>query len=90
LSVLYTHISPDLRPDRVPLYPDPATAAGVSGGRRPIFPVAVHFEARSRRVVPIAAHRGSPDPDWTAPAEEHADGSITVRGPIPDWLYPAG
>ena len=82
--MLYTRTIPAEQRDRIELFPD-VDAARMDGHR--VIGVAVHFDARSRRLVPLRAMPREFDPMWTTPAEFHADGSITARGPIPELLF---
>jgi len=80
-------VNPPARADRILLYPS-AQAAQVSASHgRPIFAVAVRFEARHRCITPLSPAADGVDPKWFAPAEQHADGSITAKGPIPEVFF---
>jgi hypothetical protein len=84
--LLYTVIPP-AQGDRILLYPDEQTARAVVNASRPICSVAVRFEMRHRRIIPLLSRPVGVDPTWAAPAEQHADGSITARGPIPEVFF---
>jgi hypothetical protein len=83
----YTTVSPASAPDRVHLFPDPATALARDAITRQVFAVALRVDAQGHHVVPLLPDPIMDDPRWTTPAELHADGSITVKGPIPEALY---
>jgi len=87
--VLYTHTLPTRQADRIRLYPTSDAARAEAGDGRPILLVALRFDALDRRVNPLWTDPQSFDPTWTAPAEFHADGSITAKGPIPESLFVA-
>lgn len=84
--MLYTVIPP-AQVDRILLYPSEQAARTSAPTGRSIYSVAVHFEARHRRITPLASRRGHVDSTWAAPAEQHADGSITAKGPIPEVFF---
>jgi hypothetical protein len=85
--MLYTILRPAFPGDPIRLYcsVDAALADALDGP--PIVAVAACFDAPSRRVVPLWASLPGFDLAWTSPAECHADGSFTVRGPIPELLF---
>jgi hypothetical protein len=87
--MLYTSTSPAEQTDRIRLYPTPLAARGEIGDGPALFAVAVRLGARWHHLVPLWTDAGSFDPTWTTPAELHADGSITAKGPIPDSLFAA-
>src|SRR4051812_28753744 len=87
MLMFYTFVHPQQQGDRVVLFPTPEAARAVTRGNPPIFGVTLRFERKNRRVVPSRITAGLLDPCWTASAEDHADGSITARGPIPEALF---
>ena len=84
--MLYTRTPAGQQRDRIELFPHPAAAALALDGH-PVIGVAVQYDARSRRLVPLRAMPREFDPTWTTPAESHPDGSVTARGPIPELLF---
>src|SRR5437016_5114813 len=84
--MLFTSTDPARQADRIYLYPR-ADAAMATGEGRSVYRVAVRFDVGGRRVVPLWPGRVWIDPAWAAPAELHADGSITAKGPIPCALF---
>jgi hypothetical protein len=85
--MLYTLTTPGEPHDRIRLFPDPALARGGSAGGRPVRVVAVNFDERMKRVVPLWKDGPLSNPFWYAPAESHPDGSITAKGPFPRELF---
>jgi len=84
--MLYTLTSPAESYDRIRLFPS-LEAARAAEETRPIRVVALGFDARMRRVIPLWTDPQSFDPAWSAPAQSHADGSVTAKGPIPTSLF---
>lgn len=87
--MLYTVTSPSDPYDRIRLFPSPEAARATEIGK-PVRVVAVGFDPRMRRVIPLWTDPQSFDPAWTAPAQSHADGSVTAKGPIPTSLFVLG
>jgi hypothetical protein len=85
--MMYTPTRPAEQGDRILLFPDPLAAKAALGEGRALFGVAVQFDRRGRRVAPLGPDPRGIDPTWSAPAEAHADGSATARGPIPSPLF---
>jgi hypothetical protein len=75
--------------DRVRLFMTAEAALAVADPEHVVHAVAVGFDDRMRRVVPLWTDPEQFDPTWSAPAQSHADGSLTARGPIPRALYRA-
>ncbi len=84
--MLYTQTPAGQQRDRIELFPLTVATLMESEGRK-FIGVAVQFDARSRRLVPLRAMPQEFDPTWTTPAEPHPDGSVTARGPIPELLF---
>lgn len=84
--MLYTFTNPSDPYDRIRLFPSPEAARATEGGK-PVRVVAVGVDARMRRVIPLWTDPNSFDPSWTTPAQWHADGSVTAKGPIPSPLF---
>jgi len=87
--MFFTITSPDSEVDRVHLYPDIDAAVIEARGAQPVYRVDVELDEPSRRVTPSWVDDRVFDSSWHPPAEIHADGSITVRGPIPRVLFSA-
>ncbi|HEV3162695.1 MAG TPA: hypothetical protein VGZ22_01545 [Isosphaeraceae bacterium] len=85
--MMYTNTRPTYQGDRIDLFPDAKAAQAAGGNGMSPYRVAVRFDARERRVIPLWTHPSVIDPSWTALAEAHADGSVTARGPIPSLLF---
>jgi hypothetical protein len=85
--MLYTLITPGEPHDRIRLFPSRASALGVSPTGRRVRVVAVNFDERMKRVVPLTDDQRLANPFWFAPAESHPDGSITAKGPFPSELF---
>jgi hypothetical protein len=85
--MFYTRIPPTRGTDRTHLYQDIDSALTDAHEDERVFAVAVHFDERERKVTSLWAQSRLTDPDWVAPTERHADGSITVKGTIPASLY---
>ena len=81
--MLYTLAPAAHREDRILLFPSMDAARITADRDREVLGVALSFDARGRRVTPLWIDAQAFDPAWWAPAELHADGSITARGPIP-------
>jgi hypothetical protein len=77
-------VNPPAQADRILLYPSERAARSCTGHGRPIYAVAVRFEVRHRCITPLLPRPDVVDPTWFAPAEQHADGTITAKGPIPE------
>lgn len=73
-------------PDRVRLFPTLEAAAGKAVPQREWIAVAVEVAPCGRRVSPLWTDARAFDPGWQSPAQLHADGSVTARGPIPEPL----
>ena len=86
--MLYAVIPP-AREDRILLFPSAQAARLSASNGRPIFSVAVRFEARHRCITPLSPRPNGVDPTWFAPAEQHADGTVTAKGPIPEVFFAA-
>jgi hypothetical protein len=86
--MLYT-VMPTAQGDRILLYASEQAARASADAGRPICSVAVRFEARHRQIIPLGGRPEGIDPTWAAPAEQHADGSITAKGPIPEVFFAA-
>jgi hypothetical protein len=84
--MLYTLQGPRPQADRVLLHASVEAARAHARGEGTVFAVAVRFEERSRRVVPLNVDPQLLDPTWATPAEHHADGSVTAKGPLPESL----
>lgn len=76
-------------PDRVRLFPTPETAQDQGADNHEVVAVALEVDADGRRVTPLWTDPQEFNPDWHAPAQLHADGSVTARGPIPEPLIVA-
>lgn len=87
--MLYTLTSPADEYDRILLFPSPEAALALGTGQRSVRVVAVNFDSRNRRVVPLWTDPEQFDPAWTTPAQPHPDGSVTAKGPIPQQLFVA-
>jgi hypothetical protein len=85
--MLYTILRPASPGDPIRLYPSVDTARADALDGPPIVEVAARFDVPSRCVVPLWPYPLEFDLEWTLSAERHADGSITVRGPIPELLF---
>ncbi len=86
--MLYTFTSPADEYDRIHLFPSREAALAMAAGRcGSVRGVAVGFDPRMRRVVPLWTDPNEFDPTWTTPAQPHPDGSITAKGPIPQQLF---
>ena len=85
--MLYTRTVPALQRDRIQLFPSAEAARAGAGHDQPVLKVAIRHDAPGRRVISVMFDSSAFDPDWTAPAEYHADGSITAKGPIPSELF---
>lgn len=88
--MLYTLTSPADIYDRIRLFPSREAALAVAEGARKVLTVAVDFDPRMRRVIPSWTDPNHFDPEWTTPAQPHADGSVTAKGPIPSPLFQHG
>lgn len=87
--MFFTLTSPDAEVDRVHLFPDVDAAVTEARGVQLVYQVDVELDEPSRRVTPSWVDDRVFDSAWRTPAEIHADGSITVRGPIPSVLFSA-
>jgi hypothetical protein len=85
--MMYTNAHPTYQDGRIYLFPSLEAAQAAGGSKRTPSKVAVAFDLRKRRVVPLWTHPLAVDPTWTALAEALADGSITAHGPIPFLLF---
>jgi hypothetical protein len=85
--MLYTPFCPDHALDRIRLFPSQEAARAFAGHGKRVLSVAVGFDAMMRRVVPLLCDPQAIDPNWSTPAQSHADGSVTAKGPIPEVLY---
>lgn len=85
--MLYTIASPADQLDRIRLFPSAEAARATFDGSRPVRVVAVGFDPGMRRIVPLWTDPMVFDPAWTTPAQHHADGSVTAKGPIPQPLF---
>jgi hypothetical protein len=85
--MLYTLTTPEEPHDRIRLFPTPASALGGSSAGQRVRKVAVNFDERMKRVVPLWKDGRLSNPFWYAPAEPHPDGSITAKGPFPVELF---
>jgi hypothetical protein len=85
--MLYTFTTPGESYDRIRLFPDPDAARALATEARRLQIVAVGYDARMRRVIPLWTDPTLFDPTWTAPAQSHPDGSVTAKGPIPSELF---
>jgi hypothetical protein len=85
--MMYTPTRPAEQGDRILLFPDPLAARAALGEGLTLFGVAVQFDWRGRRVAALGPDARGIDPTWSTPAEAHADGSATARGPIPSLLF---
>jgi hypothetical protein len=85
--MLYTFEGPRDDADRVRFFLTAEAALAQADPEHEIHAVAVEFEDQMRRVVPRWTDPELFDPSWTTPAQPHADGSLTARGPIPRALY---
>lgn len=83
--MFYTLTHPAHQTDRIDLHLNAEVTWAGAGW--PVFAVAVRFDAMSRRVIPLWTDPDQFDSAWTTPAELHADGSITAKGPIPESLF---
>jgi hypothetical protein len=84
---MFYAVIPPARADRILLYPSEQAARDSASAGRPIFSVAVRFESRHRCITPLPPRPEGIDPTWFAPAEQHADGTITAKGPIPEAFF---
>jgi hypothetical protein len=87
LGMLYAIAFLDSQSDRIHLYPTPEAAGGDASAARAVLAVAVRLDRGNRHVIPLWTDPQVFDPTWKTPAELLADGSIMVRGPIPDSLF---
>jgi hypothetical protein len=87
--MLYTTTNPAEAYDRIRLFPSLEAARAVAFDGRHVQIVAVDYDHRMRRVVPLAADPALLDPAWSAPAQFHPDGSVTAKGPLPSHLFVA-
>ena len=85
--MLYALVEPARQPDRIRLFPSEEAARRSAVGEREPVAVAVFCDAPSHRVFPSWTDPVIFDPTWATPAELHADGSVTARGPIPECLF---
>ena len=85
--MLYTLARPEAQGDRIHLAARIEVLQVRADEGRAILGVAVHFDPRERRLIPLWSDPEAFDPAWSTPAEHHADGSITARGPIPAPLF---
>src|SRR5438552_3741445 len=88
--MLYTLTRAGQQRDRILLFPSFDTARAVAGDEQAVVRVAVHFDERCRRIAPLWTNPQAFDPTWMTPAESHADGTITAKGPIPEPLFVEG
>jgi len=84
--MLYTSAVAAHRDDRIHLFDSREAASVGARDGRPVLQIALRFDPQGRRVTPLWVDSSAFDPAWWAPAELHADGSITARGPIPGPL----
>lgn len=85
--MLYTLITPGEPHDRIRLFPDPDAARAEAPEPKRIRIVAVGYDERMKRVVPLWTDDRLSNPFWFAPAQPHPDGSVTAKGPIPSELF---
>jgi hypothetical protein len=85
--MFYSLVSPENETDRVHLYPSVAEAIAHADDEHRIYKVAVEFDTRARLAMPSWIDPLTADPVWTGRAEQHGDGSITVKGLIPKDLF---
>jgi hypothetical protein len=85
--MLYTMTSPAEDYDRILLYPSIEAARAVAGSMKPVHLVDVDYDEMMRRVIPLRTDPQAFDPDWSTPAQPHADGTVTAKGPIPEFLF---
>lgn len=84
--MLYTFTNPADPYDRIRLFSSPE-AARATEVHKPVRVVALGADIRMRRVIPLWTDPKSFNPSWSAPAQWHADGSVTAKGPIPSSLF---
>ena len=87
--MLYTITNPAEAYDRIRLFPSREAARAVAIDGRHVQIVAVDYDHRMRRVVPLEVDPMVLDPCWSAPAQFHPDGSVTAKGPLPPHLFVA-
>ncbi len=85
--MLYTVTSPTEPYDRIRLFPSLEAARAMAFDGRHVQIVAVDYDHRMRRVVPLEIDPMLLDPAWSAPAQYHPDGSVTAKGPLPEHLF---
>ncbi len=85
--MLYALRSTERPSDRIRLFPNMRAARAAACDGQSIHEMAVWHDEGGRRVLPLWTDPQVFDPYWSTPAELHADGSITARGPFPEALY---
>ena len=82
---MFTASPPESQGARVHLFFSAQDAQAANGPGRPVYPVAVHYDALFQRLVslePVEAR-----PVWSAPASHGDDGTVATTGPIPHPLF---
>ncbi len=85
--MFYALTPPQMKAERLRLYPTLAAAVARGGEDSPIYAVAVEFDRCGRLVVPRWVIPQAVDAGWTTPAVLHGDGSLTAQGTIPGEFF---
>ena len=78
---------PTIGYDRIRLFPSLEAVQALLPAGDSAQVVAVDYDPRMKRVIPLWTDPTRFDPGWTTPAQPHPDGSITAKGPIPEDLF---
>lgn len=87
--MLFAIADTERSPDRIRLFQTPESAQDQSRGDQEVIAVALEVDPQGRRVTPLWTDAREFNPEWDAPVQFHADGSVTARGPIPEPLIVA-
>ena len=86
-AAMFTATHPARQGDMIHLHPSLEAARLAIGSGPVIYRVAAGLDRDGHRLLPHGSFAPDYNPAWTTSVDTHVDGSLTVRGPIPGWLF---